>query len=109
MTERETAELLKTLADNYTNHKITDPAGTVKAYHLTLQPYEASDIFKAARLHMATCEFMPNPAELIRRIPKAQIIYAPPKMIGAENAKEPETGCGICPYSDLCHGINCIV
>ena len=29
MTERETAELLKTLADNYTNHTITDPAGTV--------------------------------------------------------------------------------
>lgn len=110
MNRRETVELLKVLADNYTNHKIADPEGTVKIWEMNLSPYKAEDIYKAAKLHMARCSYIPNPADLIKLITRAQIVYTPPRLqIEAENATERETGCSVCPYEDCCLGIKCIV
>ena len=113
MNRREIVELLKVLADNYPNNKISDPEGTVKTWELNLGAYEAKDIYMAAKLYMGKCSYFPNPADLIKEIPRAQLLYnleiQNTKQLKAENAKEPETGCWACAYNDTCTKNRCIV
>lgn len=114
MTRKEIVQLLKILADNYTNNRISDPEGTVKVWELSLGSFPAEQIYKAARLHMAKSPFFPTPAELIEKIPRAEIIYTQTSRPQLEQKKiqpsrEPEDreGCQFCPYYDDCQKKEC--
>ncbi len=74
MTREEIIKLLAILSDNY-NIKITNPAGKATAWEITLGPYSAESIFKAARLHMETNKYFPSPADLIEKITRSEVVY----------------------------------
>ena len=112
MNRREIVQLLKILCDNYTKKEIADPEGTVKAWELNLGPYEAEDIYKAARLHMSRSSYFPNPADLIKLISRSRIIYATPKApqkaIAAPVNNTENKNCDNCALADLCPQNRCI-
>ena len=114
MTRKEIIQLLKLLADNYPNNRINDPEGTVQVWEMNLGSYEAPDIYKAARFHMAHCSFFPNPADLLKAIPRARLIYpdteAPQiehKQIQPEGQPEDRAGCTVCPVEEYCNRKRC--
>ena len=69
-------KLLKMVRDNYPNTKIQDAKGTVDMWELAFSEYEATDVFKAVRLHINTSKFFPTPADVLKAMPKAKIIYS---------------------------------
>lgn len=92
MIKEDIIKLLGVLQDTY-GKKFVDPKGTVDSWYITLAPYEAKSIFKAARLYMETktIKNFPSPADLIDLIVRAEIVYPdqviePPKQIEAQRA-----------------------
>lgn len=83
MKREEIIRLLKVISDNY-NVKIADPKGKASAWEMQLGDYSAESIYKAARLHMATSQYFPSPADLINKIVRAEIIYSGPQISAIE-------------------------
>ena len=76
MTHKEVAELLKALAANYGKKLDAKTAGNmIDAWMLSLGELEAPEVYKAARLHMNTSKFFPNPADILDKLAKARIVY----------------------------------
>ena len=77
MTREDIKNLLNMVIENYPyakNH-ITDPKTTVDMWELAFAEYEATDVFKAVRLHINTSKFFPTPADILKAMPRAKIIY----------------------------------
>ena len=81
MTREETRVLLELLLSNYTfaRKDITNPKLTLDLWEMAFTDYEAERVYKAARFHMATNKYMPNPADLIKSMVRAEIAYDEPK------------------------------
>lgn len=75
MTRNEVTKLLEFLVANY-NKKVIDPKTLADTWELALGAFEAEAVFKAARLHMETSKWFPNPAEIRSLILKASVIYS---------------------------------
>lgn len=75
MNRQETLQLLAVLSAYY-NIKVQDPSATATTWERVLAGYSAEAITKAAQLHMNTSKWskLPTPAELIKLIPKAELI-----------------------------------
>lgn len=75
MNRQETLQLLAVLSAYY-NIKVQDPSATATTWERVLEGYSAEAITKAAQLHMSTSKWskLPTPAELIKLIPKAELI-----------------------------------
>lgn len=78
MTRAEIIDLLEILISCYPNTKIADPSAMATSWEMVLGEYEASSIYKAARLQMSTSPFFPKPADLINSITRAELVYSPP-------------------------------
>lgn len=76
MNRNEITKLLEILCNHYGNAKIGDPSVVASTWELTLSEYSAEAIFKAARLRMATSQWMPEPSELVNLIPRAELVYS---------------------------------
>ena len=74
MNRAETVKLLAIISANYPNIKIQDPSATATVWEQTLGRYQSEAVLRAARLHMETSPYFPNPAELIKLIPRADLI-----------------------------------
>lgn len=77
MNRDETSKLLEILVGNY-NKKVTDPATMVETWELALGCFSAEAVYKAARLHMETSKYFPNPADIREKIVRASLIYQAP-------------------------------
>lgn len=78
MTRAEIIDLLEILISCYPNTKIADPSAMATSWEMVLGEYEASSIYKAARLQMSISPFFPKPADLINSITRAELVYSPP-------------------------------
>lgn len=75
MTREETIKLLKLVSANYPNTKINDAAATATVWEMNLGEYPAESVYKAARLHMQTCKFFPTPADILKHMQRAELIF----------------------------------
>ena len=77
MTREETRRLLELLLSNYTYARkdITNPKQTLDLWEMVFAEYEAEKVYKAARLHISTNKYMPNPADLLKSIVRAELVY----------------------------------
>lgn len=75
MNKKEATKILAILKANYTHEKIENAEATVSAWVLNLGNYSAIDVFNAARLHMETSSFFPNPADIKKKMERAKLIY----------------------------------
>lgn len=92
MTREDIIQMLGILQDVY-GKTFADPNRTVDGWLITLAPYEAKSIYKAARLYMETktIKNFPSPADLISLIARAEIVYPdqpnePPRQLEAGRA-----------------------
>lgn len=77
MTREEIANLLKILSKNYQKRISPSDAKTlVDSWELTLGAFSAEAVYKAARLHMETSPYFPNPADIRKNIVRASVAYA---------------------------------
>lgn len=77
MNREEIANLLKILSKNYQKRISPSDAKTlVDSWELTLGAFSAEAVYKAARLHMETSPFFPNPADIRKNIVRASVAYA---------------------------------
>lgn len=76
MNREETIKLLALLRANYPNVKIQDPAATVTAFQMNLEEYSAESMLAAAKLHMKTSPYFPEPSDLIAKRVKGEMIYS---------------------------------
>ncbi len=81
MNRQETLQLLAVLSAYY-NIKVQDPSATATTWERVLKDYPADAITKAAQLHMDTSQWtrLPTPAELIKLIPRADLIARSERM-----------------------------
>lgn len=91
MNRNEITKLLEILVTNY-GKRVTDPKTMADSWEMNLGSYSAEAVFKAARLHMAESKYFPNPADILERIPKAQLVYNSPMLpalgTGEDDAKK---------------------
>lgn len=80
MNRAETVKLLAIISANYPNIKIQDPSATASIWEKILGGYQADAVLRAAKLHMETSPYFPNPAEIIKLIPRADLIAKSDKM-----------------------------
>lgn len=107
MTKAECIALVKVLMGAYPNNRVTDPRTTVESYLLVLGEYPAESVYKAARLHMATSKWFPQPEEIIKKMSNAHNLY------GSDTTALPFTtksipGCTVCLYGKDCGFAKCI-
>lgn len=77
MNREEIANLLKILSKNYQKRISPSDAKTlVDSWELTLGAFTAEEVYKAARLHMETSVYFPNPADIRKNIVRATVAYA---------------------------------
>lgn len=77
MNREEIANLLKILSKNYQKRISPSDAKTlVDSWELTLGAFTAEAVYKAARLHMETSVYFPNPADIRKNIVRATVAYA---------------------------------
>lgn len=77
MNREEIANLLKILSKNYQKRISPSDAKTlVDSWELTLGTFTAEAVYKAARLHMETSVYFPNPADIRKNIVRATVAYA---------------------------------
>lgn len=77
MNREEIANLLKILSKNYQKRISPSDAKTlVDSWELTLGAFTAEEVYKAARLHMETSPFFPNPADIRKNIVRASVAYS---------------------------------
>lgn len=75
MTREETLRLLGFLKGCYPNTKgITDPATMAQAWEMCFGSYDAETIYKAARLHLTSCEYFPTIADIQKHIKRVQYL-----------------------------------
>ena len=89
MTRPEALKLLEVLSAAYPTQsaKIKNPSATADVWVMNLGDLDAGDVYKAARLHMSTSKYFPNPADIREKVIKARIIYATdPKALEAPKA-----------------------
>lgn len=91
MNRNEITKLLEILVANY-GKNITDPKTMADSWEMNLGEFSAEAVFKAARLHMETSKYFPNPADIRELIPKAQLVYNSPMLpalgTGEDDAKK---------------------
>lgn len=91
MNRNEITKLLEILVANY-GKNITDPKTMADSWEMNLGEFSAEAVFKAARLHMASSKYFPNPADIRELIPKAQLVYNSPMLptlgTGEDDAKK---------------------
>ena len=91
MNRNEITKLLEILVANY-GKKISDPKQVADTWELHFGNCEAGEVFKAARLHMETSPYFPNPADIKKLMPKAQLVYNSPMLpalgTGEDDAKK---------------------
>lgn len=91
MNRNEITKLLEILVTNY-GKRVTDPKLMADSWEMNLGSYSAETVFKAARLHMTESKYFPNPADILERIPKAQLVYNSPMLpalgTGEDDAKK---------------------
>ena len=76
MNREEIANLLKILSKNYQKRISPSDAKTlVDSWELTLGAFSAEEVYKAARLHMETSVYFPNPADIRKNIVRASVAY----------------------------------
>jgi hypothetical protein len=109
MTREETIRLLEMMAAVYPNHKINNAKMTIDGWLLAFGEDDAEKIYKAARHHMNTCSFFPNPADIRKSINRGALLYSNTEQttprIGLEAPNrtiDPDTmpGCDICPFRE---------
>lgn len=86
MNKKDIAKLLAILRANYPYTKIDNPEAMMCAWDMCLSEYSSVSVFNAVKLHMKTSKFFPTPADIIEKIPRADLIYSPaaqPKAIEA--------------------------
>lgn len=81
MNRQETLQLLAVLSAYY-NIKVQDPSATATTWEQVLKDYSADEITRAAHYHMETSKWskLPTPAELIRLIPRADLVARSEKL-----------------------------
>ena len=77
MTEKECAQILAIVRAVYPHVPIKDPKGMVAGWMLELSEYDSQTVLNAARLHISTNKYFPNPANIKENIVKAQLVYQP--------------------------------
>lgn len=75
MTREETIKLLKLVTANYPHVKINDAAATATVWEMNLGEYPAESVYKAARFHMATSKYFPTPADILKNMSRAELVY----------------------------------
>jgi hypothetical protein len=75
MNKKEAAKILAILKANYPQAKIENAEATARVWEMNLGSYSAQAVFNAAKLHMATSEYFPNCADIIKKITRAELIY----------------------------------
>lgn len=75
MTEKEIAALLYSINDLYPNIKTTPEAAKhrVELWVTTLKPYKTVEVVQAVKLHISTSAYYPQPADVIKLLPRARI------------------------------------
>lgn len=73
MTEKEAAQILAIIKAANPHMKIDDAAGTVKAWVWLLGEYPAQTVLDAAKHHILTSPYFPNPADIRKNIIRATI------------------------------------
>ena len=112
MTRKEILQLLSELMGAYPNGP-KDPEATVRVWELMFGEYDASDVYKAARVHMSKSSYFPTPHDIIKSLTRGQMLYnessnAP--LLSSSSKKEivPKLckGSWACPYfqGELCYG-----
>ena len=89
MTRDETIKLLMTLSVNYPQaaKAIKNPKETAVVWEMNLGEFPAEAVYKAARLHMSTSKYFPNPADIREKITRAKLIYTEPELKEIEAPK----------------------
>lgn len=111
MTREETIRLLEMMAAVYPNNKIKntkDASMTIEAWLLAFGEDDAETIYKAARYHMNTCSFFPNPADIRKSINRGALLFSntePKRPRIPEPPDEPLdpekiNGCDWCPLGE---------
>lgn len=88
MTREEIINLLEILTENY-GKKVSNPKVLTDNWEMILGHYSAEAVYKAARLHMSTSNYFPNPTQIKKNITKAKLVYDNPTqpVIEAESGK----------------------
>lgn len=84
MNREETVKLLAIITSAYPQVKISDADIMTSTWLMELGDYSAESVYKAARLHIATSSYFPNPANIINNIVKADLIYSGPPLNAIE-------------------------
>lgn len=101
---------MEKLWGNYPNYK-GDPKETLESYERAFGNDNAGVVFKAARVHMDTSSFFPNPADIKKLYTRGEIVYgtapeAPKRKIVADVSEEAPCNYERCIlYHDLCNGL----
>lgn len=91
MNKKDIARILAILRANYPYAKFDNAEATTKAWEMSLGEYPAESVFNAARLHMKTSKFFPAPADIIEKMPRADLMFAPaddPKLLEGSQIKQ---------------------
>lgn len=75
MTRQEIADLLEILKNQYPYVKIANAKAMLDGWEMCLGGYSAEAVYKAARLHMETCQFFPTVADINEKIVRAELVY----------------------------------
>lgn len=102
---------MEKLWGNYPNYK-GDPKETLESFERAFGDANADLVFKAARVHMDSSPYFPNPADIKKQYARGQIVYgtapeAPQKKIVADVGEEAKCRLENCIlYHDLCNGLD---
>lgn len=77
MTKQDLALIFNKLLSVFGNAKFNNLQETLETYYIVLGAYDKESVERAALLCITECTFFPKPAEIISRIQKANMLYAP--------------------------------
>lgn len=112
---REQVKLLLQILDTaYPTNKLEKNKATIDLWEMMFKEYQADIVFTATKHYITSHKFFPAIAELRAEIEKFRYMENKQiKSIAAESVPDQgnkeSDGCRICPYNDVCLGINCIV
>lgn len=87
MTEKEAAQILAIIKAANPQIKINDAAGTVKAWVWLLGDYPAQAVLDAAKQHILTSPYFPNPADIRKNIIRGIYVNADQAALQAASKK----------------------
>lgn len=102
MTREEILTLLATVRAAYPNTKIADPNGTVNSWMLMFSEYDAGDVYKAAKAHMAKNRFFPVPADILNNLNVGHLLYENQQAHIPPTAPQKKIDDGFCSMCELC-------